>query len=197
VLPWTHWRGLAVIVLLMAGNLFCMACPFTLPRDLARKFVAPRYRWPKRLRSKWIAAGLLAAYLWGYEALAPWDSPRLTAWIILGYFITAFVVDSLFKGASFCKYVCPIGQFHFVHALVSPLQVKVREPAVCGSCDTHDCIRGEDVNYTCFSQGSWEISTAPFASIVCRLVLNKMLASYACCPERACVTTVVARESDG
>jgi cytochrome c oxidase assembly factor CtaG len=42
VLPWTHCRGLAVIALLMAGNLFCMACPFTLPRDLARKFVTPR-----------------------------------------------------------------------------------------------------------------------------------------------------------
>ncbi len=65
VLPWTHWRGLAVIALLMAGNLFCMACPFTLPRDLARKFVAPRYQWPRQLRSKWIAAGLLAALLVG------------------------------------------------------------------------------------------------------------------------------------
>ncbi|MCU1238946.1 MAG: yccM [Candidatus Solibacter sp.] len=142
VLPWTHWRGLAVIALLLAGNLFCMACPFTLPRDLARRVVAPRYRWPRRLRSKWIAAGLLATYLWAYEAFSLWDSPRATAWIILGYFIAAFVVDILFKGASFCKYMCPIGQFHFVHSLVSPLQVRVREPAVCGSCSTHDCIRG-------------------------------------------------------
>ena len=149
VLPWTHWRGLAIIALLMAGNLFCMACPFTLPRDLARKFVSPRYRWPRQLRSKWIAAALLAAYLWGYEAFAPWDSPRLTAWIILGYFITAFAVDSVFKGASFCKYVCPIGQFHFVHSLLSPLQVKVREPAVCGSCNTHDCIRGNEQQRGC------------------------------------------------
>ena len=110
---------------------FCMACPFTLPRDLARKFVAPRYHWPRQLRSKWIAAGLLAAYLWAYEAFALWDSPRATAWIIVGYFAAAFAVDSVFRGASFCKYVCPIGQFHFVHSLVSPLQVKVREPAVC------------------------------------------------------------------
>jgi hypothetical protein len=138
-----------VIVLLMAGNLFCMACPFTLPRDLARKFAPPRYRWPRRLRTKWIAAGLLATYLWAYEAFALWDSPRATAWIILGYFIAAFVVDMAFKGASFCKYVCPIGQFHFVHALVSPLQVKVREPAVCGSCVTHDCIRGNDRQRGC------------------------------------------------
>ena len=149
VLPWTHWCGLAVIALLLAGNLFCMACPFTLPRDLARKVAPPRYRWPRRLRSKWIAAMLLAGYLWGYEAFAFWDSPRITAWIILGYFITAFAVDSVFKGASFCKYVCPIGQFHFVHSLVSPLQVKVREPAVCGACVTHDCIRGNDRQRGC------------------------------------------------
>jgi cytochrome c oxidase assembly factor CtaG/polyferredoxin len=149
VLPWTHWRGLAVIALLLAGNLFCMACPFTLPRDLARRFVVPRYRWPRRLRSKWIAAFLLAAYLWAYEAFALWGSPVSTAWIILGYFIAAFVVDTTFKGASFCKYVCPIGQFHFVHALVSPLQVKLREPAVCGSCTTHDCIRGNHQQRGC------------------------------------------------
>ena len=149
VLPWTHWRGLAVIALLMAGNLFCMACPFTLPRDLARKIVPPRYRWPRQLRSKWIAAGLLAAYLWGYEAFGLWDSPRATAWIIAGYFVTALVVDSAFKGAGFCKYICPIGQFHFVHASVSPLQVKVLEPAVCGSCSTHDCIRGNDRHRGC------------------------------------------------
>ena len=142
VLPWTHWRGLVVVALLLAGNLFCMACPFTLPRDLARKFMTPRYRWPNRLRSKWIAAGLLATYLWAYEAFSLWDSPSATAWIILGYFVAALAVDTVFKGASFCKYVCPIGQFQFVHSLVSPLQVKVREPAVCETCVTHDCIRG-------------------------------------------------------
>src|SRR6266550_5849 len=102
VLPWTHWRGLAVLALLMAGNLFCLACPFTLPRDLSRNFVSPRYRCPRRVRSKWIAAGLLAEYLWAYEAFSLWDSPRSTAWIILGYFIMAFVIDMAFKGASFC-----------------------------------------------------------------------------------------------
>ena len=142
VLPWIHWRGLAVISLLMAGNLFCMACPFTLPRDLARKFVSPRYRWPAALRSKWIAVGLVAMYLWAYEAFALWDRPSATAWIIVGYFVAAFAVDTFFRGASFCKYVCPIGQFQFVHSLVSPLQVAVREPTVCRSCTTHDCIQG-------------------------------------------------------
>ena len=53
-------------------------------------------------------------------------------------------IDGLFRGASFCKYVCPIGQFNFVQSLVSPLEVKVRDPDVCHSCRTKDCIRGRD-----------------------------------------------------
>jgi len=149
ILPWTYWRGLAVIALLIAGNLFCMACPFTLPRDLARRFFPPRYRWPAKLRSKWIAIALLAAYLWAYEALSLWNSPWWTAWIVIGYFVTALVVDSLFQGASFCKYVCPIGQFHFVQSFVSPLEVKVRQPQVCNTCHTHDCLHGNERRRGC------------------------------------------------
>jgi cytochrome c oxidase assembly factor CtaG len=142
VLPWTHWRAFSVLALLIGGNFFCMACPFTLPRDLARRFLPARRLWPKQLRSKWTAVGLTVLYLWAYEAFSIWDSPWWTAWIVVGYFATALLVDGLFQGASFCKYVCPIGQFHFVNSLVSPLEVKVREPKVCDSCQTHDCLHG-------------------------------------------------------
>ncbi|HEX3602257.1 MAG TPA: hypothetical protein VHU84_19040 [Lacipirellulaceae bacterium] len=75
-------------------------------------------------------------------ALALWNSPWITAWIAIGYFVAAFVVDSFFAGAAFCKFVCPIGQFNFVNSLVSPLEVKVREPGVCSTCNTMECIRG-------------------------------------------------------
>ena len=149
VLPWTYWRGFAVIALLAGGNLFCMACPFMLPRNLGRRLFSARRRWPGMLRSKWLAAGLLVLYFWAYEAFSLWSSPWWTAWIVVGYFVTALVVDGWFRGASFCKYVCPIGQFHFLNALVSPLEVKVRSAAVCASCDTHDCIRGNAAGHGC------------------------------------------------
>jgi cytochrome c oxidase assembly factor CtaG len=141
-LPWTHWRGLVVISLLAAGNFFCMACPFTLARDFGRRWLPSRWHWPKRLRSKWLAVALLMVYLWAYEAFSLWDSPWWTAWIVIGYFAASFVIDGLFQGASFCKYVCPIGQFNFAQSLVSPLEVKVREPDICRACATYDCIRG-------------------------------------------------------
>jgi hypothetical protein len=144
VLPWVHWRGLVVLALLVAGNVFCLGCPFLLPRTLARRWLPARWNWPRRLRGKWLAVLLLVAFFWAYEALALWDRPLWTAGLALGYFAAAFVIDGLFRGASFCKYLCPIGQFNFVQSLVSPLEVKARDPDVCASCQTKDCIRGRD-----------------------------------------------------
>jgi len=144
VLPWIHWRGLVVLGLLTAGNVFCMACPFTVPRALAQRWLPQGRSWPRWLRNKWLAVVLLVGFLWAYEAFALWDSPWWTAWIVLAYFAAAFVIDGFFRGASFCKYVCPIGQFNFVGSLISPVEIKVRDAVVCASCQTKDCIRGRD-----------------------------------------------------
>ena len=144
VLPWIHWRGVIILGLLVAGNVFCMGCPFMLPRTIARRFLPASRSWPRWLRTKWLAVFLIALFLWGYEALALWDRPWLTAWIAIGYFIGALVIDGIFSGASFCKYVCPIGQFNFVQSLVSPVEVMARDLDVCRGCQTKDCIRGRD-----------------------------------------------------
>ena len=149
VLPWIHWRALSILALLTVGNLFCMACPFTLVRDIGRVVLPAKWRWPKPLRTKWLPVLLLVLYLWTYEAFDLWNSPFITAWIITGYFGAAFLIDGFFRGASFCKYVCPIGQFHFVSSLVSPREVRVRSINTCNSCRTHDCIRGNETARGC------------------------------------------------
>ena len=149
VLPWTYWRALIVIALLAAGNFFCMACPFTLVRELGRRFGLRQRPWPRALRSKWLAIALLVLFFWAYEAFDLWDKPIWTAWLIINYFVIAFAIDALFLGASFCKYICPIGQFQFVASLVSPLEVKVRESHVCAGCKTHDCLRGNPQRRGC------------------------------------------------
>jgi ferredoxin len=141
-LGWVHFRGALVLVLLLAGNFFCLACPLMLPRELARRFFKPRLNWPRRLRNKWLALSLFVSILFAYELFDLWSSPWLTAWLILAYFLGALLVDSVFKHASFCKFVCPIGQFNFVASTLSPLEVKVRQPDLCDTCRTKDCIKG-------------------------------------------------------
>jgi cytochrome c oxidase assembly factor CtaG/ferredoxin len=149
VLPWTHWRGLSVIALFALGNVFCMACPFNFARELGRRILPARWSWPRRLRSKWFAISLLLIFFWAYEAFSLWNSPRRTAMLVLGYFAAAIIVDGLFAGASFCKYVCPIGQYQFIQSLISPVEVGIRSLEVCRTCQTHDCLRGNDLRRGC------------------------------------------------
>ncbi len=148
VLTWVHFRGALVLALLAAGNVFCLACPFMLVRNVARKLFAPRWNWPQALRNKWISVALLVAILFLYELFDLWSSPYWTAALALGYFGVAVAVDALFKHAAFCKFVCPIGQFNFVASTLSPLEVKVRAHAVCDRCATKDCIRGRRAEMT-------------------------------------------------
>jgi ferredoxin len=113
-----------------------------LVRNAARRFFKPWMNWPRALRNKWASVALFVAILFVYELFDLWNSPWWTAWLIIGYFVAALVVDGVFKHATFCKFVCPIGQFNFVASTVSPLEVKVRDQDVCVQCGTKDCIRG-------------------------------------------------------
>jgi hypothetical protein len=142
VLTWVHYRGLVVLALLLFGNLFCMACPFMLVRNLSRRLIQPTRMWPARLRGKWLALLFFALLLFLYELLDLWADPSLTAWLILLYFAGALLVDMLFRGAAFCKYLCPLGHFNFVSALISPFEVQVRAYPTCSECSTKDCIKG-------------------------------------------------------
>jgi len=149
VFAWNIVRGLALLAILFAGNLFCMACPFMLPRELGHRLGLSRLRWPSWLRLKWIGIALIAAVFFSYERFSLWDNPSRTAWLLIAYFATAFVVDTFFQGASFCKYVCPIGQFNFVASLVSPLTLAVSSQSTCTACTTRDCIRGNTLQRGC------------------------------------------------
>ena len=101
LLTWVHYRGALVLALLVAGNIFCMACPFMLPRELARRVFKPMRHWPRPLRSKWVALGLFVLVLFAYELFDLWGSPWWTAWLVVGYFGGAVIVDSTFKNAPF------------------------------------------------------------------------------------------------
>lgn len=142
---WLHYRGLVVLGLLIVGNLFCAACPLMLTRGPARwskRWLKHTWRWPPALRSKVLVWGLMLLYFYAYEAFNLWASPWLTAWLVVGYFGSAFVIDTLFPAGTFCRYVCPLGNFNFVLASASPTMVATIEPDVCLSCKHKPCLHG-------------------------------------------------------
>jgi polyferredoxin len=139
---WVHYRGFLVLGLLVWGNIFCMSCPFIFVRNCIRIFIAPKYLWPKKLQNKWIGLLLFCSVLFFYEYLSLWSSPFKTALLIIAFFAGALLTDLLFKKATFCKYLCPIGQFNFLASTLSPKEVKAKSLSVCQSCSTQDCLRG-------------------------------------------------------
>jgi hypothetical protein len=142
VLTWLHFRGLLMLGLLLAGNLFCMTCPFILVRDIVRRIFQVRRTWPSRWRNKWPSVVLTILLLFAYELFDLWAEPVWTAVLILLYFGGTVVMGVLFERAPFCSHFCPLGQFSLVLSLVSPLEVKVRDPQTCTTCRTKDCLNG-------------------------------------------------------
>ena len=149
VAVWTHYRGLLVVALLAVGNLFCTGCPLVLARDAGRRLRAPRLTLPRWLRTKWTAIALFVAVLFCYELFDLWSLPHATAYLVLAYFGSALAIDLTFKGASFCKYFCPIGQFNFVASTMSPFEMRIRDMETCRTCSTVDCIKGNALQRGC------------------------------------------------
>lgn len=139
---WVHYRGFIILALLLFGNLFCMSCPFTIPRTVALRFSGRGRRWPRALRNKWLAVAAFVGFLFLYEWLDLWASPAMTAWVIIAYFVGAFVLEAMFAESPFCKYICPLGTFNFAASTLSPTQITVRDPDICRACPGKECING-------------------------------------------------------
>lgn len=144
VLAWVHYRGLLLLALLSLGNVFCMACPFSLLRTVGRRLSVAGWRWPRPLRTKGVAVAFLFLIFFLYEWLDLWAWPWGTAWVILAYFAAAFVLEALFQESAFCKYVCPLGHFNYVHAALAGVQVQARNSEVCRTCPGKECVRGTE-----------------------------------------------------
>ena len=149
VSAWVHYRGFVVLALLLFGNLFCAACPFVLTSRVAKWLGKPTGRWPSALRNKWLAIAALIGIIYVYELIDLWASPWWTAWLAIAYFAAAFVLEALFTGSSFCKYVCPLGTFNFLYSTASPSQITARSMRTCHDCVGHECINGSAAQQGC------------------------------------------------
>ncbi len=144
---WLHYRGLVVLALALVGNAFCAACPLMLtrgPTKLLVKLIPHKLNFPKNLKNKYFVVAFLLVYFFSYEYFDLWASPYLTAWLVVGYFTAALVVDTLFPAGTFCRYVCPLGNFNFVLSSASPTQITAIDHNTCRNCKGKPCLHGRE-----------------------------------------------------
>jgi polyferredoxin len=142
---WLHYRGLVAIALAIFGNAFCAACPLMLTRGATKRLerlLPNKLTFPTFLRTKYFVTALTLFYFFSYEYFDLWASPWLTAWLAIGYFGSALVIDTFFPAGTFCRYVCPLGNFNFVMASASPTQITAIDHDVCRGCEHKPCLQG-------------------------------------------------------
>lgn len=159
IFVWIVWWGSVIILMVpLAGRLWCSVCPLPLPgewlqrRALVRVGRQPKlhtlgWKWPRALRSIWLQNGVfLAIAIFSAVVLT---HARLTALVMAGYAIAAVVLSVLFEHRVFCRYLCPVGGFIGLYSLAAPLELRVKDPAVCQAHRIKDCCQGNENGYGC------------------------------------------------
>jgi len=157
VMVWiAWWAALMLVAVPWLGRAWCSVCPLPLPGEWLQRgaILGPRgrglglnLRWPRRLRGLWVqnAAFVAVAVL----SLPVLTQPRWTGFLLLGLVLAAVALSVIFERRAFCRYVCPVGGFIGLYAQVAPVEVRVRDAALCAGHTVKTCYTGSADGYGC------------------------------------------------
>jgi polyferredoxin len=157
VMVWIAWWAVLMLVAVpLLGRSWCSVCPLPLPGEWLQRgaVLAPRgrglglnLRWPRKLRGLWLQNG--AFVLVALFSLPVLTQPRLTGVLLAGLVLLAIALSLVFERRAFCRYVCPVGGFIGLYAQAAPIEVRVRDGALCAAHTTKTCYTGSAEGYGC------------------------------------------------
>lgn len=159
VLVWIVWWGLLMLVLVpFAGRLWCAVCPIPAPGEWVQrralvqvrpgaKLYTLGWKWPRALNNIWLQnAAFLTVALFSKIILT---SPFVSAMVLALFALLALAMSWLFERRTFCRYVCPVGGFIGLYSQVAPIELRVKDHAVCATHKTKTCYIGNEKGYGC------------------------------------------------
>jgi hypothetical protein len=159
VFVWIAWWALLILVAVpLFGRGWCTVCPIPMPGEWLqnRALLGPRgskppfglgRKWPKAMRNIWAQNG--AFTLMALFSAVVLTQPRVTAVILAAFLFIAIGVSLIFERRAFCRYLCPVGGFIGLYSQTAPIEVRVRDTAVCASHTTKTCYTGSEDGYGC------------------------------------------------
>ncbi|MFH1185403.1 MAG: 4Fe-4S binding protein [Chloroflexota bacterium] len=158
VFVWIAWWALLILVAVpVLGRGWCSVCPIPLPGEwiqrgavLGPSGVRTRWlnlRWPRALRNIWMqSAAFLLLALFSTVLLT---NPLVTAIVLAGMLLAAVGISLAFERRAFCRYACPVGGFIGLYSQTAPIELRIKDRAVCAACQGKPCYNGSAVGYGC------------------------------------------------
>jgi polyferredoxin len=150
------WTVLKLFFIPLGGRAWCSICPLPMPGEWLQRgaLLGPRgkprglgWKWPARLRGSWLQAGAFAGI--GLFSAVTLTQPGVTGWVLLAIIALATVTGLVFERRAFCRYLCPIGGITGLYANLAPVEVRIKDPAICIQHPEKSCYQGSAEGYGC------------------------------------------------
>lgn len=172
VFVWIVWWALLMLIAVpFFGRGWCSLCPIPLPGEWIQRgaILKPSgrgpsagrgrglslgRRWPNRLRNIWMQNGAFA--LVALFSAVVLTQPRVTGIVLAAFLFIAVGTSLIFERRAFCRYLCPVGGFIGLYSQLAPVEVRVKDPALCAAHTQKTCYLGSDQGYGC----PWQVFPA-------------------------------------
>lgn len=149
LLMWTIWWAAIIFTFVLVGRIWCMMCPFGAIQDWVGRLISINKDFPRPLRNIYLSSFIFFGLTWWDSYSGIVNKPALTAYLLIGFFAVAIGMALLFKGRSFCRYVCPIGGLIGIYSMFSPIELRNKCLEVCRDHKVKQCITGSGKGRPC------------------------------------------------
>lgn len=158
VTTWTIWWSLLIFDIVLLGRSWCLVCPwYAIATWLQRLSFVRRTKepfklsipWPDSMKNIYLAVGLFLLLTWLELGFNVTSNPQATA--LLAILMTALVVapSLIYEKMSFCRYGCLIGRICGLYSVISPVEIRAKDPNICKKCKGRACRQGSANGYPC------------------------------------------------
>ncbi|MBV5318962.1 MAG: 4Fe-4S binding protein [Desulfobulbaceae bacterium] len=150
-LAWGIWWVTVVMSWFFMGRSWCGICPFPGVGRVLQMLGLSLNREPSVLLTKYRAPFALiffALIIWVESVTAMKSWPLGTALLLLSILLGASVMAILFRGQSWCRYLCPMGKIIGAAATLSMIELRP-DLRKCKTCRSFSCKKGTDTAEGC------------------------------------------------
>lgn len=157
VFVWIGWWALLMLIAVpLFGRAWCSVCPIPLAGEWLQhgamlkpngKGFGLNRRWHNKFRNIWlqnISFTLVALF-----SAVVLTQPNITSIVLIVFLFVAFAASLIFERRAFCRYLCPVGGFIGLYSQVAPVEVRVKDSAVCAVHTEKSCYAGNAEGYGC------------------------------------------------
>jgi transcriptional regulator with AAA-type ATPase domain len=145
-LVWGAWWVFLVLGFLLIGRVWCTVCPLSTAGRIAHRIWSLAKSPPEFIKksSPFLIPIGFVVIIWCEQIFHMTINPRPTGFLLIVLIFLAVLFALFFKRETWCRYLCPLGNFGGIFALSATLFVR-SNPNVCSTkCTTHNCNKGSE-----------------------------------------------------